>query len=390
MRLRKRILLVLIIIILSGCSSSSPIEEETLPTITPQPTRVVFLPTMTALPTREVVSTGIPNPPDGYLYHGVFPGGRTGEEDDITPNDLSSYEQTVGKDAAWVYFSNNWFESRDFPAETAEWIREAGSVPYIRLMLRHHLKYDGEDTEYSLQNIIDGYFDEELSIWCADARQFGTHLLVEYGTEVNSDSFVWSGIYNGGRETDGYGDPSSPDGPERFRDAYRHIIQICRDEGAANITWVFHMDSASHPNESWNRAENYYPGDEWIHWIGVSIYGAYNPDSTYIDIFSSRLDTTYANIIGFAPDKPVIIAEFGTAKNNLLLDQAKWTKDALSNLDTERYPNLIGFSWWNEWWQNDGNSSNDTTMRVQDNHELEELFQEFVGSNSNILGMIKQ
>jgi len=112
--------------------------------------------------------------------------------------------------------------------------------------------------------------------------------------------------------------------------------------------------------------------------------------TAYFDIFSSRMDTTYANIIDFAPNKPVIVAEFGTAKNNLLLDQAKWARDALTNLDTERYPNLIGFSWWNEWWQNDSNSSNDTTMRVQDNPELEELFQEFVDSNPSILGNIVQ
>jgi len=280
MRLRQRVLLVLIFIILSSCSST-PTETETQPTITSKPTGVVFLPTMTAIPTREVVSTGIPNPPDGYLYHGVFPGGRTGEEDDITPNDLASYEETVGKDAAWVYFSNNWYESRDFPTETPKWIREAGSVPYIRLMLRHDLKYDGADTEYSLQNIIDGYFDGDLRTWCADARQFGAYLLVEYGTEVNSDSFVWSGIHNGGGRMDGYGDLSLPDGPERFRDAYRHIIQICRDEGATNITWVFHMDNANHPNEPWNRPEYYYPGDEWVDWIGVSIYGVYTPDDIY-------------------------------------------------------------------------------------------------------------
>jgi hypothetical protein len=331
---------------------------------------------------------GIQSPPDGFLYHGVFPGGRTGEEDDIIPDDLISYEQAVGKDAAWVYFSNNWFKGREFPTETAEWISDRGSIPYIRLMLRHDLKYDGEDTTYSLQNILDGRFDEELHAWCAQAREFGRQLLVEYGTEVNSDSFVWSGIANGGGIADGYGDPSFPDGPERFRDTYRHIIQICREQGATNITWVFHIDSANHPDENWNRVENYYPGDEWIDWIGVSIYGANRPDSTYFDVFSLRLDAIYQQIAGFAPDKPVIIAEFGTAKNNPLLNQLQWARDAVMSLDRERYPNLVGFAWWNERWQNDNQPENDTTMRVQDNPELAELFQELVGSNPDILGEI--
>lgn len=391
MRVFQKFLLVVTILFLSSCAPrSTPAPVENPPTPQKNPVATVYLPTMTPVRLPEADSTTIQHPPKGYLYHGVFPGGRTGEEDDIRPEDLSSYEQTVGKDAAWVYFSNNWFHSRDFPTETAEWIRNAGSIPYIRLMLRHDLKYDGEDTEYSLQNIIDGDFDEDLSTWCGNARAFGTHLIVEYGTEVNSDSFVWSGIHNGGKRTDGYGDASMPDGPERFKDAYHHIIQICRDEGATNITWVFHMDSANHPDEPWNRAENYYPGDEWIDWIGVSIYGAYEPKSLYVDVFSRLMDTAYSQIIDFAPDKPVIIAEFGTAKNNLVLDQTQWAKDALMSLDTERYPNLIGFSWWNEWWQNDRHSGNDTTMRVQDNPELAELFREFVGGNPNVLGRVAE
>jgi len=38
-------------------------------------------------------------PPSGQIYHGAFLGGVTdwGEEDDVTPNDLQSYQQHVGK-----------------------------------------------------------------------------------------------------------------------------------------------------------------------------------------------------------------------------------------------------------------------------------------------------
>jgi len=393
MSLRQRILLIGFICILSGCapSTAAPTQTKAPSTGTPQPVQVTSLPTITPAPTRDTTpSITIPAPPQGYLYHGVYPGGRTGEEDDITPGDLASYEQAVGKDAAWVYFSNNWFHGRDFPTKTAEWIREAGSIPYIRLMLRNDLKYDGKDTTYSLQNIINGDFDEDLHRWCAGAYRFGTPIIVEYGTEVNSDSFAWSGIYNGGGVKDEYGVPALPDGPERFKDAYRHIIQVCRDEDAMNITWVFHMDSLNYPNVSWNRPENYYPGNEWIDWIGVSIYGAHTPDSAYFDIFSARLDTVYRQIAKFAPDKPIIIAEFGTAKDNPFVDQIQWTKDAFASLKTEQYPNLIGFSWWNEWWQNDSHAENNTTMRVQDNPGLEELFQEFIGDNPHILGEIVQ
>lgn len=75
-------------------------------------------------------------PPSGRLYHGVYPGGITGYEDDITPNDLNSYEQTVGKTAVWCCFSHQWFHGRVFPMAAARWIHDAGSVPYVRLTMR--------------------------------------------------------------------------------------------------------------------------------------------------------------------------------------------------------------------------------------------------------------
>lgn len=67
-------------------------------------------------------------PPAGKLYHGLYWGGvGTDEHDptehDVTENDVARYEEAVGKQVAWVYFANNWFESRRFPAAMCSWIR---------------------------------------------------------------------------------------------------------------------------------------------------------------------------------------------------------------------------------------------------------------------------
>jgi len=389
MKLLVKIFSITLILLVMSCTST---PSENPPTVTVQPTiKVNFLPTITALPpTRQSKSRVIPLPPQGYLYHGVFPGGKTGEEDDLTLKDLSSYEQAVGKTVAWVYFSNNWYRSREFPTGTATWIRDAGSIPYIRLMLRSELKHENVESTFSLQNIIDGKFDADLHTWCVQASDFGTPLLVEYGTEVNSDSFAWSGIWNGGGRTNDYGDPTQPDGPERFKDAYRHIIQICRDEKANNITWVFHVDGEDSPNLNWNQLENYYPGDEWIDWIGISIYSSYTPQNDYWDIFHDIMGLIYYRLIKLAPTKPIIVAEFGAPKGNPHGDQAQWANWALSELTSSWYPKVIGFSWWNEWWPNDRNPAHDTTMRVQDNPDLAAVFQELVGNNPKILGEIPQ
>jgi hypothetical protein len=47
-----------------------------------------------------------------------------------------------------------------------------------------------------------------------------TPLVVEYGTEVNGDWNPWSAPYNGGLDV----------GPEKFRQAYRHVVSSCAAE----------------------------------------------------------------------------------------------------------------------------------------------------------------
>ncbi len=369
------------------CSPESP-KAPTQPTLTVvPPTAIPSSPTpIPASPTPMPV--GIPLPPKGYLYQGVYPGGVTGEEDDLTIQDLRSFEDTVGKTAAWVYFSDNWYRSRRFPVETAAWIRQAGSLPFVRLMLRSSAEQDQAEPTFTLQNIIAGKFDTDLQAWCASARDFGTPLLAEYGTEVNGEWFSWNGKWNGGGKTDGYGDPNQPDGPERFKDAYRHIIRICREAGAKNITWVFHVNDGDWPQADWNRLENYYPGDEWIDWIGVSDYGAQTPQDDYWEGFRQGMDETYPRLDALTADKPIALLEFGVTKNNPLGDQAEWARQALTDITSFRYPRLIGFSWWNEWWQNDDNPAHDTSMRVQDNPDLAAVFQELVGKNPIVLGRL--
>ena len=55
------------------------------------------------------------------------------------------------------------------------------------------------------------------------------------------DGFLGVGYLMARAKTNGYGDPYFPDGPERFRDAYRHIIDLFRKEDVKNITWCFHV-----------------------------------------------------------------------------------------------------------------------------------------------------
>jgi hypothetical protein len=320
-------------------------------------------------PVHRAATSVITPPPPGQLYHGVYPGGRNVAEHEIGPQHLRSYEDSVGGHAAWVYFTEEWYDGLRFPRATADWIRAQGRVPFIRMTPRAEPEMEltcespSLEPAYPLSDILGTRFDAELGRWMADARDFGWPLLVEFGTEMNGAWFPWSGKWNGGAATTGYGDPALPDGPERFRDSFRKLVRIAADSGATNITWVFHVASESCPDEPWNQVESYYPGPDSVGWLAVSVYGPQEAaDNDYVP-FQQRFAPIHQRLVAMDSTKPIVVAELGAKKDGSAGTlQARWAGGALDYLLQSTPRGVIGFSWWNSAF-NDGGRLID--MRVQ-------------------------
>lgn len=241
---------------------------------------------------------GVLLPSTSGIYHGAQPGfGDT--EDIVTETAISDFETLAQKQIVWAYFSQNWHNGLAFPSASVQIIDSHGCIPFIRHMPWHGEQYAAE-TVYSLSAIIAGQFDSDLQQWADGAISFGKPILVDFGIEVNGNWFPWNGEYNGAGETAGYGDPSRYDGPERFRDAYRHIREVIQNRGADNITWFFHANNDSVPNEPWNAIEEYYPGDDVVDWIGVSIYGAQMHTDEWT-LFPALIADAYPKMTALAP-----------------------------------------------------------------------------------------
>jgi hypothetical protein len=309
-------------------------------------------------------------PPAGKLYHGFYWGGvgtdtHDPTEHDVMPADVRRYEQAVGKETAWVYFSDNWFESRKFPAEMCGWIRDLGKLPFIRLMLRSDVDQKHAERTFSLRKIVAGDFDEDLREWARAARDFRTPLLIEWGTEPNGRWFSWNGEWNGGARQ----------GPERYITAYRHIVDLMRAEGADNLRWVWHVNWDDDPETKWNRFENYFPGKNYCDWLALSIYGPTTPtarDGT--ESFVTKMREAYPRLTKLAPEKSIIIAEFGCDLHNPRIDAAGWAASALEQLFSGQWPTVIGFCWWNEGWQNDEQKKHDSDLIILHDPDLTRVF----------------
>jgi hypothetical protein len=273
----------------------------------------------------------------------------------------------VGLKTTWIYFANNWFESRRFPAETCEWIRALGKVPYVRLMLRSDVDQRHAEKTFTLQKIIAGDFDVDLRAWARDAKKFGSPILIEWGTEPNGDWFGWNGKWNGGPN----------EGPQRYIAAYRRIVDLMRAENAENLQWIWHVNWLDQPERKWNALENYFPGADYCHWLGLSVYGPTTPttrDGT--ESFRFKMEKIYPRLTTLAPGKPIIVAEFGCDLHNPNIDAVHWAQSALEDLFSSRWPAVIGFCWWNEAWQNDNRKKHDTDMIILHDADLTRVFRD--------------
>jgi hypothetical protein len=313
-----------------------------------------------AQPTATDASAGrvLAPPAHGRIYRAAFPD-FGGTEDHVSAARIRRFERLSGSPVAWAYFSNNWFRGRiRFPSHAVREVNRTGAVPFVRLMARSGYGH-GPDPNFSMQSIADGSWDADLRRWCDGARQAGVPLLAEFGTEVNGDWFPWNGRWNGAGHTDGYGNPNLPDGPESFRDAYRHIVDLCRSRGANDITWFFHVDVGGWPRKPWNRIAAYWPGARYVDWIGVSDYGPLKPGQPWHS-FRRRLDRVYGALTRLHRGTPIAVLEYGAAEDRRHpRAKARWISHAIGAVASHHWPRVRALSYWHESWQNrDGSFSN--------------------------------
>ncbi|VAW10567.1 hypothetical protein MNBD_BACTEROID03-1777 [hydrothermal vent metagenome] len=321
-------------------------------------------------------------PADNKIYHAAYPD-FGGTEDIVSQNRIAAYEALAGKNITWAYFSNNWTAEKGgikFPKNEVETINGQGKVPFIRMMPRSNFDEGGPDPVYTMDAFLSGQFDADLEQWARDAKAFEKPLLVEFGTEVNGEWFPWNAKWNGS-DSKNYGDANLYDGMEKFRDAYRRIINICSEQGAKNITWFYHADAFSDPNEEWNNAKGYYPGDDYIDWIGISVYGAQTPDDYSEDdpwSFEEALSDSWNDIKAISPQgKPIAILEWGVI-DYPKTKKAQWISDAIKTMSSNGkfYPDIKAISYWHE--NFDGDTVN---LRIDSSPESLAAYKEAVSDS---------
>ncbi len=264
---------------------------------------------------------------------------------------IREFESIAQKELSVVLGFANWAGKDDgsvnfvqFPRRICEIIREEGAIPYITWQPQIWTASGIENIP--LDNIIAGQYDDYIRNWAHAARKWRYPLFLRFAHEMNGDWYCWSGSANGGGTLNGYGDPTKPDGPERYVDAWRHVYNIFLQENALNVTWIWSPYHRNIPNETWNRWQNYYPGHAYVDWIGVDGFnwgeGAFAGSQweSFSQVFLGFYTGWIENLNENFYIKPLMLAEFACSEEGApseANDKDEWIADTFSELRENDY-----------------------------------------------------
>jgi Glycosyl hydrolase family 26 len=301
-------------------------------------------------------------PPAGGVYFGLM---HPQEWQAPNPPRIESLERATGVTARFATFTIPWGQRLAFPSTGVVTLWRAGFVPMLRLFAFPTYDY-GDDAlppsaypgPYAMSRIASGEYDDQIRTFADAARATDIPILFDIDPEMNN-AHPWGGRFDGAGATS-FGDPGWPDGPEHFRDGYRRFVDIFRQEGATNVTFFFHPDSVygytpGSYTEPFEQFHWYYPGDQYVDWMGLSVYSHPNkPDGSNVS-FEEKLETfhgsdyvgSYSELAALGP-KPIALSELGF--DSLPSEQAKaaWVLDAAAVMQSSRYPRIAAVDWWGD------------------------------------------
>ncbi|GLX99673.1 hypothetical protein Acsp01_00530 [Actinoplanes sp. NBRC 101535] len=147
--------------------------------------------------------------------------------------------------------------------------------------------------------ITNGSSDANIRSVAKKLKGMKRPIMLRWGWEMNGDWFEWGGGQNGQNAAN-------------YVKAWQRIHGIFADQGVTNVAWVWSPNWNASPNQSWNQTKKYYPGDEYVDWVGISGYNFYGETPT--KLFTQITDT-------YGSRKPIVLSETAAVSG-----KAKWIK----------------------------------------------------------------
>ena len=184
---------------------------------------------------------------------------------------------------------------------------------------------------YGAQDLVDGMADSYIRDYAKGVKNYGEEIWLRPLHEANGDWYDWGVGKAGAGNTDA-----------NVAEAFRHIVNIFREENVTNVKWVW-TTNASNAGKGSTLTGNY-PGDEYVDYISIDGYNwgkcqSWSNWQTFSQVFKKAYDAL-AKI-----DKPLFIAEISSSE--LGGNKAEWITDMFEHFATD-FSRVFAVMWFSQ------------------------------------------
>ena len=184
---------------------------------------------------------------------------------------------------------------------------------------------------YGAQDLVDGMADSYIRDYAKGVKNYGEEIWLRPLHEANGDWYDWGVGKAGAGNTDA-----------NVAEAFRHIVNIFREENVTNVKWVW-TTNASNAGKGSTLTGNY-PGDEYVDYISIDGYNwgkcqSWSNWQTFSQVFKKAYDAL-AKI-----DKPLFIAEISSSE--LGGNKAEWITDMFEHFSTD-FSRVFAVMWFSQ------------------------------------------
>ncbi len=232
---------------------------------------------------------------------------------------LQSYAQVAGANPAIVMWYQAWSEPLYYSDQLSN-MKAFGGVPMIT--------WDPivNGVGVPLSDIVAGNYDSYILAQAKAAAAWGSLMYIRFAHEMNLSGSPFGPGNNGNT-------------PAEYVAAWRHVVTIFRQAGATNVEWVWSPNvqcGGSCPFTA------FYPGDQWVDWVGLDGYNYAGVDNVPWYTFSQVFGPSITSMESLT-SKPLMVAETGSS--DLGGSMAAWITQAFLTEIPSLYPSIRAAVW---------------------------------------------
>jgi hypothetical protein len=191
---------------------------------------------------------------------------------------IDSFASDIGHQPDIVLYYSGWNEK--FQTSFAEQAAAHGATVLVQI----------DPTDINMAALAAGEFDSYISRYAQQVRAYGHRVIIGFGHEMNGSWYSWAWKHTS---------------PTVWVSAWRHFVNVFRQNGADNVTWMWTITRNAPPT---GPIQDWWPGASYVNWIGIDGY-YYDKDDTFQSVFGP----TIADVRKLTTH-PILLSEVGVGQ----------------------------------------------------------------------------